>query len=655
MGAPPATLAGHELVEELGRGGMGVVYRARHLATGAERALKLMLIASHPDELERFRREGEVLARVGGAGVVAVHETGSDRGRPYIVMALMRGGSLRDRLEEKAQLSWKEAAALVRQLALALERCHAAGVVHRDLKPENVLFDEEGRPHLTDFGCVRDLQAESLTATGTIVGTPTYMSPEQLDGKKVDARSDIYALGVILHELVNGRPPFPGTTPIEALMQRMRSAPPPLEGAPAALDALVRRALASRPAERFASAGELAARLGALEKEKEKEKGPLRKRLHFYLLAFFLGALALLASHGAPQPREPVEPAPVASPSRPQPPPPPQHEPENPAPLLPMSVDEIRERLMGKASIAAIETRLLASVASADSASRLRIASAAADRLRREKDAAGETLKNTPFDVATQRYREGRCAWRLVQAAGAEPDADAFAVLLDACARAEHHPYLPEVVLDAASLIDVFPAGPEQNGMLQDVFEGLLSRPENHPDREAMLVLLDAIIAKHPYPDLFFARGQLHAERWYGGHERLEVAALEKDFETFFATSGENEPRSRLAQAHFRVALIVAEDGRLEEALEHYDKADGLDGAEMRRTTPHSFDLYRACLLIGLWRNLDVAAAIVQKHAPTDPESQRMAAELVAGLRERPKDVARRKELLYTAWKLNAR
>jgi WD40 repeat protein len=256
----------YEVVDELGRGGMGVVYRARHLPTGALRALKVVQGSVDPESLERFKREAEALARSGGEGVVPVHEAALERGRLYVAMGLMAGGSLRARLEREGRLDWRVAVALVRDLARTLDRCHALGLVHRDLKPENVLFDEEGRPHLADFGAVRDLTATALTETGTVIGTPVYMPPEQLDGKAVDARADIYALGVMLEELVTGVTPHAGVGSLYALLtEKLEGKRRTLGGeVPARLEAVVARATAPRAEGRHASAGALAADLDAL-------------------------------------------------------------------------------------------------------------------------------------------------------------------------------------------------------------------------------------------------------------------------------------------------------------------------------------------------------------------------------------------------------
>jgi hypothetical protein len=260
VGEPaPSDLGAYELLDELGRGGMGRVLRARHRATGALRAVKVIAGYVDAEALERLRREGEALARVGGDGVVPVHEAGVEKGRAFLVLGLMPGGSLRDRLRARTRLDWREASALVVTVARALARCHAVGLVHRDLKPDNVLFDDEGRPRLADFGCVRDLGAASLTGTGETLGTLAYMAPEQVDGARPTPKVDVYALGVLLHELIAGRVPFDGS-PVQVMREKLAPTRPrarlaALAGAPAALDVLVDRALAVDPTARPDAAG----------------------------------------------------------------------------------------------------------------------------------------------------------------------------------------------------------------------------------------------------------------------------------------------------------------------------------------------------------------------------------------------------------------
>jgi tetratricopeptide (TPR) repeat protein len=283
------TLGPYELEAEVGRGGMGCVYRARHTPTGATRAVKLLAGQLEPVAVARFRRESEALGRLGGEGVVPVHDTGIERGQLYFAMAYLPGGSLRGRLRRDGKLPWREAVSLAREVALVLARCHAQGIIHRDVKPDNVLLDEAGRPWLSDFGCVRDLGASRLTETGTTVGTVAYMSPEQLQGKPVDPRVDVHALAVLVHELISGELPFPGRTAFEVLtrMGKPRSRLAAL-GAPVELDRVLDRALDRRGGERTASVADFARELGAVLDGKTT-----RARRPALLLA---GLLALVAA-----------------------------------------------------------------------------------------------------------------------------------------------------------------------------------------------------------------------------------------------------------------------------------------------------------------------------------------------------------------------
>lgn len=301
----------YEVLDELGRGGMGRVFRARHLPTGVVRALKTLDGSPDLETLERFRREGETLARAGGAGVVSIHEAGLEGRTVWFAMELMPGGSLRARLKAEERVPWREAVAIVHEVATALGRLHALGLVHRDLKPDNILFDEEGRARLADFGCVRDLTATRLTQTGTVVGTPTYMAPEQLDGRPADARSDVYGLGVVLYELVTGRRPYAQRGIRDLLEATLRGAyprPGELVPVPAALDALIAATLAPDPGRRPAEARALAAALERLLEggdgsttavSKERSRLPLVLAVAVGLSLAFAGSAALvLATRG---------------------------------------------------------------------------------------------------------------------------------------------------------------------------------------------------------------------------------------------------------------------------------------------------------------------------------------------------------------------
>jgi tetratricopeptide (TPR) repeat protein len=320
---PLPALGPYELLGELGRGGMGCVYRARHVPTGAIRALKVLTGETDGEAIARFRREAQSLARVGGTGVVPIHDAGVAQGKPFFAMALLPGGSLRDRLKTAGKLPWREATTLVAEVARVLERCHAAGIVHRDVKPDNVLLDDAGRPWLADFGCVRDLGASRLTETGVGLGTIRYMSPEQLQGIPVDGRADIYALAVVLHELIAGAPPYPGRSPVAQLAERAaprpRLADAPL--APPDLDRVLDRALALDAASRTASAGELASGLEQIlagEKLEVAAGGPGKLAVGLAAgvvlsLALAAASIAYRSGHAPPAPARVVAPPPPAS------------------------------------------------------------------------------------------------------------------------------------------------------------------------------------------------------------------------------------------------------------------------------------------------------------------------------------------------------
>jgi serine/threonine-protein kinase len=270
-------LGDYELEDEIGRGGMGHVFRARHVPTGAVRAIKLLAGVPDVEALTRFEREAQALARVAGRGVVGVHKAGVERGKLYFVMDLLPGGSLRDLVGREGVLPWRRAVALVAKLARVLERCAAVAIVHRDVKPGNVLLDEMGEPYLSDFGCVRDLAASTLTESGSLLGTIAYMSPEQLRGERATPASDVYALGVVLHELVTGKRPYAGPGVREFVAQahagKREDALP--EGAPRQLDDLVAKALAPEPARRI-PASDLARGLEVLLTAEDKPASPRR-------------------------------------------------------------------------------------------------------------------------------------------------------------------------------------------------------------------------------------------------------------------------------------------------------------------------------------------------------------------------------------------
>jgi tetratricopeptide (TPR) repeat protein len=253
-----------------GVGGMGMVYRAHDEQLDVDVALKVLRpeVASDPGFRERFRRELLLARQVSHRNAVRIHDLGAEGELLFLTMDFVPGQSLRAVLEQVGALAPRQAVAIARQLAAALAAAHAEGVVHRDLKPANILVDDTGRAFITDFGVARSLAVAGPTQTGGIVGTPDYLSPEQARGEAVDGRSDIYALGLLLFEMLSGRLPFGGDSYAERLAQRIGGRARDLRdvgvAAPARVRAVVRRCLERNPARRYQSAEQLLAALDAL-------------------------------------------------------------------------------------------------------------------------------------------------------------------------------------------------------------------------------------------------------------------------------------------------------------------------------------------------------------------------------------------------------
>jgi WD40 repeat protein/predicted Ser/Thr protein kinase len=264
--APAHTVPGYEVLAELGRGGMGVVYKARQTALNRLVALKMILAGGHSGaaDLERFLAEAEALAAFTHPNVVQVYEVGRDGALPYMAMELVDGGNLADRLRAGA-LPPREAARIVEQLAQGLNAAHQAGIVHRDLKPANVLLTADGTPRITDFGLAKRLEGgHGLTRTGEVLGTPSYMAPEQAsgEGKRVGPAADVYALGAILYECLTGRPPFRAASLFDTIFQVLSHEPTPPRRinpkVPCDLETIALKCLHKAPARRYGSAQALA-------------------------------------------------------------------------------------------------------------------------------------------------------------------------------------------------------------------------------------------------------------------------------------------------------------------------------------------------------------------------------------------------------------
>ncbi|MEK6226154.1 MAG: serine/threonine-protein kinase [Chloroflexota bacterium] len=292
----------YELAARIGGGGMADVFRAHDRTLDRDVAVKLMrpAFATDPEFVERFHREAEALGAIDHPNIVRVLDYGASADGPYIVMELVSGGTLRDLMRTRGRVDQYAAAEIVAAIADGLEAAHVRGVLHRDLKPDNVLLDGEGRPKVADFGIARLAAATAITRTGEVLGTPQYLAPEQMSGDVVDERADVYALGVILYEMLTGTQPTGGTTPSEIVSRRLRVDPRPpsrLVALAPALNGLVLRALARDPARRVRRAADLRTALLAIKPPAPRVPARARVlRLRAPSLAPLVATLALFAA-----------------------------------------------------------------------------------------------------------------------------------------------------------------------------------------------------------------------------------------------------------------------------------------------------------------------------------------------------------------------
>ncbi len=253
----------YRLEAKLGSGGMSTVYLARDQTLDRQVAVKVMHgeMSEQADQLERFRQEARSVAKLSHPNVVAVIDAGEDGGHPYIVFEYVEGETLKQRIVRDGALAPQEAIAYAIEIARGLSMAHARNMVHRDIKPQNILIDAEGRAKLTDFGISRQLEQDGMTATGRVLGTTDYVAPEQAMGRKVDPRTDIYSLGVVLYEMLIGQVPFSADSQVGVAMKHVNEELPDVQRrrpeVSAAVALVVERSTAKDPAERYQQVSEM--------------------------------------------------------------------------------------------------------------------------------------------------------------------------------------------------------------------------------------------------------------------------------------------------------------------------------------------------------------------------------------------------------------
>lgn len=303
---------------KIATGGMSTVYRGLDVRLDRPVALKVMdaRYAGDSQFLTRFQREARAVARLKDPGLVAVYDQGLDGSHPFLVMELIEGGTLRELLRERGPMPPHAAAAVLRPVLGGLATAHRAGLVHRDVKPENVLISDDGEVKLVDFGLVRAVAEAGITSTSVILGTAAYLSPEQVSTGAADARSDVYAVGILAYELITGTTPFTGDNPLTVAYQRMdQDVPPPsaaISGVPPQFDQFIARATAQNPDARFADAEEMAEDLDAIAAELAlpKFRVPAPKNSAQHIAATAVHSRPTVEHRAAPGP--PPAPAPVA-------------------------------------------------------------------------------------------------------------------------------------------------------------------------------------------------------------------------------------------------------------------------------------------------------------------------------------------------------
>ena len=264
----PEKIGIYEVKSELGRGGMATVYCAYDPRFEREVAVKVLpreLLHADPQFRLRFEREAKIIAQLEHSAIVPVYDVGEADGQPFFVMRYMNGGSLSERIKASV-FSIDEAAKILEVIAPGLDEAHSKGIVHRDIKPSNILFDKRGNPYISDFGIAKLTQAQSGSVTGSaIIGTPAYMAPEQAQGDEVDGRADIYALGIILFEMLTGKQPYEADTPMAVAIKHITDPVPHIRQRnpklPEGMETIIQKAMAKKKADRFSTAVEMTAAL----------------------------------------------------------------------------------------------------------------------------------------------------------------------------------------------------------------------------------------------------------------------------------------------------------------------------------------------------------------------------------------------------------
>jgi serine/threonine-protein kinase len=279
------TLGDFHILRKLGQGGMGQVYLAEQVSLKRNVALKLLKpeLAANQTALKRFKAEAEAVARATHANIVQVYAIGEWQGTHYMALEYVEGRNLRDFVAKKGPPELLLALSIMRQCAAALQRASELGIIHRDIKPENILLTRKGEVKVADFGLSRVLEGErpavNLTQSGVTMGTPLYMSPEQVEGKPVDPRTDIYSLGITCFHMFAGEPPFKGSTAFEVALQHVRQAPPQLwsirTDLPPEVCAVVHKMMAKNPEERYQSGKELLKDIARLRESMTGQTGYL--------------------------------------------------------------------------------------------------------------------------------------------------------------------------------------------------------------------------------------------------------------------------------------------------------------------------------------------------------------------------------------------